>query len=92
MTPEGCYMRIGSSVENMPNNHIIDLFSKRTRNSLRNIISPRQDLSFSQLKIFYQEKNIFDMSLKIKSVYRHLLCLPSAWFMNIYMSIKLLFK
>ena len=57
MTPEGCYMRIGSSVENMPNNHIIDLFSKRTRNSLRNIISPRQDLSFSQLKIFYQEKN-----------------------------------
>lgn len=31
-------------------------FSKRTRNSLKNIVSPKQDLTFSQLKIYYEEK------------------------------------
>ncbi len=56
MSPEGCFIRVGSSVENMPLNLITDMFSKRTRNSLRNILSPRQDLTFSQLKIYYQEK------------------------------------
>ncbi len=30
-----------------------DLFAKRTRNSLRKITSPRQDLTFEQLKIYY---------------------------------------
>ena len=56
MSSEGCFIRVGSSVENMPLNLITDMFSRRTRNSLRNIISPRQDLTFSQLKIYYQEK------------------------------------
>lgn len=56
MSSEGCFIRVGSSVENMPQNLITDMFSRRTRNSLRNIISPRQDLTFSQLKIYYQEK------------------------------------
>ena len=30
--------------------------NKRTRTSLRNIVSPKQDLTFSQLKIYYEEK------------------------------------
>ena len=44
----------------LPNQEIkIDLnneFSKRTRNSLKNIVSPKQDLTFSQLKVYYMEK------------------------------------
>lgn len=62
-------------------------------NAIKRISNIRKrNTIIKELWVFYQEKNIFDMSLKIKSVYRHLLCLPSAWFMNIYMSIKLLFK
>ena len=55
MTPEGCFIRVGNSIEKMNEEKIQELFSKRTRNSLRNIISPRQDLNFSQLKIYYEE-------------------------------------
>lgn len=62
-------------------------------NAIKRISNIRKrNTIIKELWVFYQEKNIFDMSLKIKSVYRYLLCLPSAWFMNIYMSIKLLFK
>jgi ATP-dependent DNA helicase RecG len=55
MSPEGCFIRIGSAVEPMTDGMIIDMFSTRTRNSLRSIISPTQKLSFSQLKIYYEE-------------------------------------
>ncbi len=48
-------MRIGSSVESMNNETILNLFSKRIRNSLKNIKSPSQDLEFKTLKIYYQE-------------------------------------
>jgi ATP-dependent DNA helicase RecG len=57
MTPEGCFLRVGSAVESMTQTMINNLFSRRTRNSLRNIVSPKQDLTFSQLKIFYEEMN-----------------------------------
>lgn len=56
MTPEGCFIRIGSSCEPLDSKKIEELYTKRTKNSLRNIISPIQDLSFSQLKIYYEEK------------------------------------
>ena len=56
MTPDGCYIRIGSSIEQITQEKINDLYSRRTRNSLRNIISPTQNLTFSQLKIYYEEK------------------------------------
>lgn len=56
MTPESCFIRIGSSVQSMNMETILNLFSKRTRNSLRNIKSPKQDLEFKILKIYYQEK------------------------------------
>jgi predicted HTH transcriptional regulator len=55
MTPDSCFVRIGSSVESMSNETILNLFSKRTRNSLKNIKSPNQDLEFKTLKIYYQE-------------------------------------
>jgi len=56
MIPEGCFVRVGSSVESMNQEQIEDLFSKRTRNSLINIKSPLQDLTFRQLRIYYEEK------------------------------------
>ena len=55
MCPEGCYIRIGSSKERMTSEMIDNLYAKRVRNSLNKIESPRQDLTFRQLKIFYEE-------------------------------------
>jgi predicted HTH transcriptional regulator len=55
MCPEGCYIRIGSSKERMTTEMIDNLYAKRVRNSLNKIESPRQDLTFQQLKIFYEE-------------------------------------
>lgn len=56
MTPEGCFIRVGNSCEQLTFKQIEDLYSKRTKNSLKNILSPRQNLTFSQLKIYYEEK------------------------------------
>lgn len=56
MTPESCFMRIGSSIQGMNMETIINLFSKRVRNNLKNIKSPNQNLKFKILKIYYQEK------------------------------------
>ncbi len=58
MTPKGCFIRIGSSVQQMSENQIAELYSKRTRNTLKNIVSHHQDLTFEQLKIYYQEKGL----------------------------------
>jgi len=54
MSPRGCFLRIGSATEPMPERQIEALFAKRTRNSISRIVSPRQDLKFSQLKIYYE--------------------------------------
>ena len=56
MTPDSCFIRVGSSIQSMSNEMINNEFSKGTRNSLKNIVSPKQDLTFSQLKIYYEEK------------------------------------
>lgn len=58
MSEKGCFIRIGSSSEPMPASMIEDLFAKRVRNSLGKIKSHRQDLTFEQLKIYYQEKGL----------------------------------
>jgi len=55
MSEKGCFIRVGSACEPMPIRMIEDLFASRTRNSLSRIRAPRQDLSFEQLKIYYQE-------------------------------------
>ena len=54
MCPSGCYIRIGSSKEQMSTEMIDNLYAKRVRNSLNKIESPRQDLKFDQLKIYYE--------------------------------------
>lgn len=53
-TPEGCYIRIGSSKERMTERMIEKMFARRIKNSLKEIESPRQDLTFRQLKIHYE--------------------------------------
>ena len=58
MSEKGCYIRVGSSSEPMNQTMIEDLFAKRVRNSLGNIKSRRQDLTFEQLKIYYEEKGL----------------------------------
>ena len=53
MSERGCFLRIGSAAEPMTISMIEDMFSKRTRNSIGKIVSNRQDLTFEQLKIYY---------------------------------------
>lgn len=55
MSEKGCFIRIGTAAEPMPQKMIDALFSKRTRNSISKIKSTKQDLTFSQLKIYYEE-------------------------------------
>ena len=58
MSPRGCFIRLGSASEPMSVTMIEELFSKRTRNSLGKIKSHRQDLTFEQLKIYYEAKGL----------------------------------
>ena len=63
MSPNGCYMRIGTSTQPMSTALIDELYAKRIHTTLRNIPSPRQDLTFAQLKIYYQERG-FELNRK----------------------------
>ena len=57
-TPEGCYIRVGSSKERMTERMIDDMYAKRIKNTLKEIYSPRQELTFNQLKIYYEEHGL----------------------------------
>lgn len=70
MCPSGCYIRIGSSKDQMTTEMIDNLYAKRVRNSLNKIESPRQDLTFKQLKIYYEGQgsaitNNFERNLEL---------------------------
>lgn len=56
MTAKGCFLRVGTASEPMPQKMIDELFASRTRNSIGKIKANRQDLTFEQLHIYYQEK------------------------------------
>jgi len=62
MTPKGCYIRVGTAAEPMNQNQIEKLFSSRTRNSIGKIKSPRQDLSFEQLRIYLRSVKNYSIS------------------------------
>lgn len=57
MSSKGCFIRLGTAAEPMQQKQIDHLFSSRTRNSIGKIKSNKQTLAFSQLKIYYLEKN-----------------------------------
>src|SRR5690606_30960398 len=70
MTDRGCFIRVGTAAEPMPQTMIDKLFASRTRNSIGKIRSNRQDLTFEQLRIYYEEKskplnNRFKRSLEL---------------------------
>lgn len=56
LTPESCFVRVGSSTEKMPITLINEMYRARGDKVLiKNIPSPDQDLTFRQLKMYYLE-------------------------------------
>ena len=58
MSEKGCYIRVGTAAEPMSSRMIEDLYAHRVRNSLRNIPSPKQNLSFRILRVYYEERGM----------------------------------
>ncbi len=58
MSPAGCFIRVGSSVQPMTTAQIDLLYAKRIPVKLGNMPSPRQRLTFQQLEIYYAEKKM----------------------------------
>ena len=54
MSEKGTFIRVGTAAEPMPVRMIESLFAKRTRNSIGKIKSLNQNLTFEQLKIYYE--------------------------------------
>jgi predicted HTH transcriptional regulator len=58
MSPQGCFIRVGSSVQPMTTVQIDAMYAKRVPLSLGNMRSPRQSLTFRQLEIYYTERKL----------------------------------
>jgi len=58
MSPSGCFVRVGSTVQSMTTAMIDDLFQKRNRLTLGRLVAPRGGLTFEQLQIYYNEHGI----------------------------------
>jgi len=58
MSELGCFIRTGSSSQPMTEQMIEELLSKRQQITLQTMPSPRRDLTFKQLCIYYQEKHL----------------------------------
>jgi predicted HTH transcriptional regulator len=54
----GCFIRLGNSVQPMTTQMIDDLYARRRPASLGSIPSPRKNLTFEQLGIYYQAKKL----------------------------------
>ena len=54
MCPEGCYIRVGTASEKMNEDMIYTLFEKRKKVTLITLVSPKQDLTFKELEIYYK--------------------------------------
>jgi len=57
MSELGCFIRVGSSSQPMSEQMIEEMLSKRQQITLLSMISPRQNLTFRQICIYYEEKN-----------------------------------
>ncbi len=58
LSERGCFLRVGTASEPMTSKQIEDLYAKRVRQSLKNIPSPHQDLTFRQLRIYYDSQGL----------------------------------
>lgn len=56
MSTSGCTTRIGIQTIAMTQYQIDKLYSMRVRHILSTMLLPKQNLTFTQLKIYYQEK------------------------------------
>ena len=54
MCPEGCYIRVGTASEKMNEDMIYALFEKRKKVTITTLSSPKQDLTFKELEIYYR--------------------------------------
>jgi predicted HTH transcriptional regulator len=61
MSSKGCFIRIGSQSSPMNQSMITDLYSRRAIQTLSNVLSPNQHLTFDQLKMYYGIRG-FDVS------------------------------
>ena len=68
MTEHGCLIRVGNSSQPMTEQMIEELISKRQQISLQSMISPRKDLSFKQLCIYYEEMKLMPTEQFIESL------------------------
>ncbi|MDR1855147.1 MAG: putative DNA binding domain-containing protein [Azoarcus sp.] len=58
MTEQGCFVRVGSSTQPMSEQMIEELLAKRQQITLQTMAAPRHNLTFKQLCIYYEEKNL----------------------------------
>ena len=58
MTEQGCFIRVGSSAQPMTEQMIEELIAKQQQITLQTMNAPRQNLTFKQLSIYYEEKNL----------------------------------
>lgn len=59
MTPDSCFIRVGSSNERMDEHLINKMFRERTKNSLKNIISPKTRFNLHRFKNILYWKRIW---------------------------------
>ncbi len=58
MTEKGCFLRVGSAAEPMPLEMIESLYGRRVRNTIGRMPSTRHNLTFEQLKIYYEARGL----------------------------------
>jgi len=58
MTEKGCFLRVGSACEPMTQDMIESLYGRRVRNMIGRMPSTRLDLTFEQLKIYYEARGL----------------------------------
>lgn len=58
MSSKGAFIRIGTASEPLSPKMIEELFMKRVRTTIGSISSPYQDLTFEQLKNYYNERGL----------------------------------
>jgi predicted HTH transcriptional regulator len=58
MTEKGCFLRVGSAAEPMPQEMIDSLYGRRVRNTIGRMESTRLGLTFEQLKIYYDARGL----------------------------------
>lgn len=58
LSERGCFLRVGTAAEPMTTRQIEDMYSHRVIRSLRYIPSPRKELTFRQLHIYYDSQGL----------------------------------